>query len=85
VGKTVAYELGAFFEKEVIPVHHISGHIFSILLERKLEDLELPLVVLTVSGGHNDIYLITQAQQDTPDSFSEYTSFSLAGFRITKI
>jgi hypothetical protein len=50
VGKTVAYELGAFFEKEVIPVHHISGHIFSILLERKLEDLELPLVVLTVSG-----------------------------------
>jgi hypothetical protein len=50
VGKTVAYELGAFFEKEVVAVHHISGHIFSILLERKLEDLELPLVVLTVSG-----------------------------------
>jgi len=71
VGKTVAYELGAFFEKEIIPVHHISGHIFSILLERKLEDLELPLVVLTVSGGHNDIYLITEEKEDTPESFSD--------------
>lgn len=85
VGKTVAYELGAFFEKEVIPVHHISGHIFSILLERKLEDLELPLVVLTVSGGHNDIYLITEEKEDTPESFSDWSSFSLAGFRIRKI
>lgn len=83
VGKTVAYELGAFFDKEVIPVHHILGHIFSILLERKLEDFQFPRVILTASGGHNDIYLVEQKEK--AESRSEFSSFNFAGFQITKI
>lgn len=85
VGKTVAYELGAFFDKEVVPIHHISGHIFSILLERKLEDLELPLVILTASGGHNDIYLIEDKNHENPDLNPDFSSFTLAKFKITRI
>lgn len=85
VGKTVAYELWAYFEKEVIPVHHISGHIFSILLERKLEDLVFPLVILTASGGHNDIYLVQEEKNLIAEDLSAFSSFSFAGFQITKI
>ena len=83
VGKTVAYELGAFFGKEVVPVHHIVGHIFSILLERKPEELSFPLVILTASGGHNDIYLIEK--REDPESRQDFGSFEFSGFRITKV
>ena len=55
VGKTVASLLGEFYQKEVVPVYHIWGHVFSILLERNIQDLKLPMVILTASGGHNDI------------------------------
>ena len=26
--------------------------------ERNIKDIQLPMVVLTASGGHNDIYLV---------------------------
>lgn len=58
VGKTVAHMLGEHYNKEVIHVHHIYGHIFSLLLERDVKDLPFPWVVLTVSGGHNELYHI---------------------------
>ena len=83
VGKTVAYELGAFLGKEVVPVHHIVGHIFSILLERKPEELSFPLVILTASGGHNDIYLIEK--REDAESRQDFGSFEFSGFRITKV
>ena len=83
VGKTVAYELGAFLGKEVVPVHHIVGHIFSILLERKTEELSFPLVILTASGGHNDIYLIEK--REDAESRQDFGSFEFSGFRITKV
>jgi N6-L-threonylcarbamoyladenine synthase len=41
---------------EVIEINHIEAHIFANFLERKKEDIEYPLVCLTVSGGHNEIY-----------------------------
>ena len=83
VGKTVAYELGAFLGKEVVPVHHIVGHIFSILLERKPEELSFPLVILTASGGHNDIYLIEK--REDAESSQDFGSCEFSGFRITKV
>ncbi len=83
VGKTVAYELGAFFKKEVVPVHHIIGHIFSILLGRRIEDLAFPLVILTASGGHNDIYLVEEKTK--AETRPEFSSFDFADFQITKV
>jgi N6-L-threonylcarbamoyladenine synthase len=49
VGRTAAHLLSEYYHKSLIEINHIHGHIFSILLERKVEDLELPLVILTAS------------------------------------
>lgn len=50
--------LGEYFNKPVIEVNHIVGHLVSLFLERKLSEIQFPMLVLTVSGGHNDLYLI---------------------------
>ena len=59
VGITTAYTLGKLHNKTVVEVNHIMGHVFSVLVERSLTSVELPYVCLTVSGGHNDLYLVT--------------------------
>lgn len=58
VGVTAAHTLGALWEKPVIDVHHIMGHVFSVLADRGLATMQLPYLCLTVSGGHNDVYLV---------------------------
>jgi tRNA A37 threonylcarbamoyltransferase TsaD len=50
VGKTLANVLSAFLNKEKVSVNHIFGHIFSIFLDRSIDYIDFPLVVLTVSG-----------------------------------
>ena len=84
VWKTVWYELWAFYNKEVIAVHHILGHMFSILLERKLEDIEFPLAILTASWGHNDIYIV-EKQNKKSGIPEEYPSFDFSDFSVTKV
>jgi N6-L-threonylcarbamoyladenine synthase len=42
----------------VIPINHIEAHIFSNFLDRKEENIKFPLVCLTASWWHNDIYLM---------------------------
>jgi len=56
-GMTVAQTLSLSLKKPLIWIHHIESHIFANLLERKLSDFVFPSVVLTVSGGHTEIYL----------------------------
>ena len=53
---TVARTLWNILKKEVIEINHIEAHIFANFMERKIEEIEFPLVCLTVSGGHNEIY-----------------------------
>jgi len=53
---TLAKTLWTILDKKVIEINHIQGHIFSNFLDRKEDDISFPLVCLTVSGGHNDIY-----------------------------
>ena len=38
----------------IIPVHHLAGHIESLVLQGG--ELPLPAVVLVVSGGHTSLY-----------------------------
>ena len=59
VGKAAANLLKSYFNKPLKAIHHVHGHLFSLLLERGEEDLTFPMVVLTASWGHNDIYLVT--------------------------
>jgi len=58
VGTTLANTLSLFLDKDKVPVNHIHWHIFSIFCERKLDDIQFPLLVLTVSGWHNDMYIV---------------------------
>jgi N6-L-threonylcarbamoyladenine synthase len=43
----------------LIPVHHLAGHIESLVLEGG--EMPLPAIVLVVSGGHTSLYRIEQA------------------------
>jgi N6-L-threonylcarbamoyladenine synthase len=83
VGKSVATMLSEYFHKPLVNINHIHGHIFSILLERKIKDLSFPMVILTASGGHNDIYLITTTPFKKEKNKME--SSQLANFHIYKI
>ncbi len=59
VWATTANILSNFLNKEIVKVNHIYWHIFSLLLDRNIEDLKLPMLVLTASGWHNEIYLVS--------------------------
>ena len=49
-GKAVAASL----DVPLIPVHHLAGHVESLVVEHGT--LPLPAVVLVVSGGHTNLY-----------------------------
>ncbi len=55
-GKTVARMLAHSLDKPLVWVHHIEAHIFANYLERSSEDIPFPSVVLTISGGHTELY-----------------------------
>lgn len=52
VGLEAAKTLSFIYNKPLIPVHHIAGHIYANALVR---DFEFPLLALVVSGGHTEI------------------------------
>ncbi len=54
VAKTLAHELGV----PLIPVNHIHAHILANWLERESDEIPLPAVCLTVSGGHTELYRV---------------------------
>lgn len=55
---TVASSISTILKIPIIPINHIEAHIFSNFLERKETEITFPLVCLTVSGWHNDIYFL---------------------------
>lgn len=62
IGVTAASTLALASGKPLIPVNHISGHIYANWLDTD-ETPVFPLVVLTVSGGHNElVYMESHAQ-----------------------
>ncbi len=55
---TLAKTLWNILQIPVLEINHIQAHIFANFLERKESDIEFPLVCLTVSWWHNDIYFM---------------------------
>ncbi|HPF83652.1 MAG TPA: tRNA (adenosine(37)-N6)-threonylcarbamoyltransferase complex transferase subunit TsaD [Bacilli bacterium] len=51
--KTIAY----VYNKPLVPVHHIAGHIYANNL---VEPMKFPLIALVVSGGHTEIVLMEE-------------------------
>ncbi|MCD8880133.1 tRNA (adenosine(37)-N6)-threonylcarbamoyltransferase complex transferase subunit TsaD [Staphylococcus kloosii] len=52
VGINAAKALAFAYDKPLIPVHHIAGHIYANNLE---EGMNFPLIALIVSGGHTEL------------------------------
>jgi N6-L-threonylcarbamoyladenine synthase len=57
-GTLTASTLALIKKKPLISVHHIIGHIYGNWLERNENKIKFPIIVLTVSGGHNDLILM---------------------------
>ena len=57
IGLQVAKTLSLVFDKPLIPVHHIAGHIYANNLVKRLE---FPLMALVVSGGHTELILMKE-------------------------
>lgn len=55
---TVASSISQVLNIPIIPINHIQAHIFSNFLERQENEINFPLACLTVSWGHNEIYLM---------------------------
>ena len=55
VGAIAAKTLAFFYDKPLIGVHHLKGHIF---INELLNPLEYPLMALVVSGGHTELVYI---------------------------
>ena len=52
VGLEAAKTLSFVYDKPLIPVHHIAGHIYANSLEK---EMKFPLLALVVSGGHTEL------------------------------
>lgn len=63
VGLSFAKAAAVSANLPVVGVHHLAGHIESLILENG--ELPLPAVVLVVSGGHTSLYLV-----DRPGHYS---------------
>ena len=52
IGVEAAKTLSFVYNKPLIPVHHIAGHIYANNLEKSME---FPLMALVISGGHTEL------------------------------
>lgn len=52
VGVEAAKTLSFIYDKQLIPVHHIAGHIYANSL---VKEMQFPLLALVVSGGHTEL------------------------------
>jgi N6-L-threonylcarbamoyladenine synthase len=56
IGVAFAKAAAAAARLPLVPVHHLAGHIESLVLQNG--EMPLPAVVLVVSGGHTSLYLV---------------------------
>ncbi|WP_062197239.1 tRNA (adenosine(37)-N6)-threonylcarbamoyltransferase complex transferase subunit TsaD [Massilibacterium senegalense] len=52
IGVNAAKALAFSYDKPLVPVHHISGHIYA---NRFVKEMTFPLIALVVSGGHTEL------------------------------
>ncbi len=52
IGLQAAKTLSYIYNKPLVPVHHIAGHIYANNLEKSMK---FPLIALVISGGHTEL------------------------------
>ena len=60
VGVSAAKAMAYALKKPLVPVHHLEGHAVSLFLANHFEDVDVqyPLLLAIVSGGHSNLYVI---------------------------
>jgi N6-L-threonylcarbamoyladenine synthase len=61
VGVETAKSLAYLWQKPIIPINHLQGHLYANWLARK--EPSFPALGLVVSGGHSDLVLMKSHQQ----------------------
>jgi N6-L-threonylcarbamoyladenine synthase len=61
-GKEFVQDLAKKLNKKIIPVDHLMAHFYSAFIKNKkgwqeISEIDFPLLVLIVSGGHTNLYL----------------------------
>lgn len=60
IGKTLANFLSIRYDKKLIYVNHLHGHIFSFVLDRNVEIIKRNNLVLSVSWWHSDLSILSK-------------------------
>lgn len=63
VGVNVAKGLAVGRNKPLLGINHLEGHIYSPWLIDDVGEIEFPILALVVSGGHTELYLMTDHLQ----------------------
>jgi len=63
VGVNFAKGLAFGWNKPLVGVNHIEGHIYSLWLTENADKITFPVLVLVVSGGHTELLLMTDHGQ----------------------
>lgn len=69
VGVSAVKTLSLIYNKPIIPVNHLLGHVFSVFIQDYLGDQvqertpDFPGLVLVVSGGHTDLVLLNSNKE----------------------
>lgn len=62
VGIKKARELGEKYNKKIIPVNHMAGHVYSCFVQNSkgnpIRKFEFPYLALLISGGHTELVLM---------------------------
>lgn len=59
VGMNAAKGMAVGRDKPLLGINHIEGHIYSLWLSQDADEFEFPIIVLVVSGGHTELYLMS--------------------------
>ncbi len=59
VGMNMAKGLALGRNKPLLGINHIEGHIYSVWLTEAADEITFPVLNLIVSGGHTELYLMT--------------------------
>lgn len=62
IGTSTANMLALVMQKPLIPVKHIHGHVYAPWLDSK-KAVQFPILSLSVSGGHNELFLMKDHMQ----------------------
>jgi len=63
VGVNMAKGLSLARNKPFLGINHIEGHIYSLWLDKETAAIAFPILTLVVSGGHTELYLMTDHGQ----------------------